>query len=241
MGNKMVKIDKCCLIKKIFSRNNINLPDEIYYKFVLYMENLIEWNSRMNLTAIKDEEGIIIKHFLDSIMIKDYVKEEKILDIGSGAGFPGIPLKIIDEKLDLTLMDAVNKKVLFMNDSIDKLGLKNAIAIHGRAEDFGHNEIYRECFDTVISRAVANMSTLVEYMLPFVKSGGYCLCMKGPDSEEEINDSKKAINVLGGKIEKIYNYEYEENKRCLVVVSKIKDTEQTYPRKQGKPSKNPIR
>lgn len=240
MGNKMVKNDICCLSKKIFSRNNINLPDEIYYKFVLYMENLIEWNSRMNLTAIKDEEGIIIKHFLDSIMIKDYIKGEKILDIGSGAGFPGIPLKIIDEKLDLTLMDAVNKKVLFMNDSIDKLGLKNAIAIHGRAEDFGHNEIYRECFDTVVSRAVANMSTLAEYMLPFVKLGGYCLCMKGPDSEKEINDSKKAIKVLGGKIEKIYNYEYEKNQRCLVVISKIKNTEQIYPRKQGKPSKNPI-
>lgn len=233
--------DKYFLVKEIFLRNNIDVSEEIYDKFVLYMKNLIEWNSRINLTAIKDEESIIIKHFLDSIMIKDYISGKKILDIGSGAGFPGIPLKILNDNLELTLIDAVNKKVSFINDSIDKLELKKAIAIHGRAEDLGHNVIYRESFDTVVSRAVANMSTLVEYMLPFVKLGGLCLCMKGPDSEEEINDSKKAIKILGGKIEKIYNYEYEENKRCLVVISKIKNTEQTYPRKQGKPSKNPIR
>lgn len=233
--------DKYFLVKEIFLRNNIDVSEEIYDKFVLYMKNLIEWNSRINLTAIKDEESIIIKHFLDSIMIKDYISGKKILDIGSGAGFPGIPLKILNDNLELTLIDAVNKKVSFINDSIDKLELKKAIAIHGRAEDLGHNVIYRESFDTVVSRAVANMSTLVEYMLPFVKLGGLCLCMKGPDSEEEINDSKKAIKILGGKIEKIYNYEYEGNKRCLVVISKIKNTEQTYPRKQGKPSKNPIR
>ena len=227
-------------INEIFTKNGIILEDKQIEKLYLYMENLIEWNKNINLTAIKSENDIIIKHFLDSVIIKDKICGKKILDIGSGAGFPGIPLKIMNDDLEIMLIDAVNKKVNFMNNTIDKLELEKIVAIHGRAEDFGHEIEYREKFDTVISRAVANMTTLVEYMIPFVKVGGKCLCMKGPDCEEEINSAKNAIRKLGGKIEEIINYDVEENERCLVVISKLKNTEKLYPRRQGKPLKSPL-
>lgn len=228
-------------VNKIFLKNEIFLTEEEIDKLYLYMKNLNEWNEKINLTAIKEEQDIVVKHFLDSIIIQDKIKGTKILDIGSGAGFPGIPLKIFNNSLDVTLIDAVNKKVIFMKDTIERLKLKKIIALHGRVEDYGHEKKYRESFDTVVSRAVANMSTLVEYMLPFVKVGGICLCMKGPDSEEEINVAKNAIKKLGGQIEEVINYKVEDNERCLVIISKIKNTEQTYPRKQGKPLKNPIK
>ncbi len=227
--------------KEKLSENNIEVSNEKLEKFILYMKNLQEWNTKINLTAIKDEKDIIIKHFIDSIFISKYLDGKRVVDIGAGAGFPGIPLKIFDDDLNITLLDAVNKKVLFMNDSITKLDLKNIIALHGRAEDYAHNKEYRECFDVATSRAVANMSTLVEYMLPFVKVGGSCLCMKGPNSEEEINEAKVAISRLGGHIEEVINYSLEDNERCLIVIKKIKKTEQIYPRNQGKPLKNPIR
>lgn len=227
--------------KDKLSENNIEVSNEKLEKFILYMKNLQDWNSRINLTAIKDEKDIIIKHFIDSIFISKYLDGKKVIDIGAGAGFPGIPLKIFDDSLNITLLDAVNKKVLFMNDSIAKLDLKNINALHGRAEDYAHNKKYRECFDVATSRAVANMSTLVEYMLPFVKVGGSCLCMKGPNSEEEINEAKVAISRLGGHIDEVINYSLEDNERCLVIIKKIKNTEQIYPRNQGKPLKNPIR
>ena len=204
------------------------------------MQIFIEWNKIVNLTAIKEQRNVIVILFLDSIMIEDKINGNKILDIGSGAGFPGIPLKIANSELNVTLIDAVNKKVTFMNDTVDKLKLENIIALHGRAEDFAQDKNLRENFDTVISRAVANMSTLVEYMLPFVRIGGRCLCMKGPNSEEEIDASKNAIKKLGGRIEEIINYKVEENERCLVVILKEKTTEQIYPRKQGKALKNPL-
>lgn len=222
------------------NENNIEINNDAINKFYLYMNNLVEWNQKINLTAIKEEKDIIIKHFIDSIVINKYVSGNKILDIGSGAGFPGIPLKIVNDSLDVTLIDSVNKKVNFMNDSISKLELSNIKAMHVRAEEMAHEKIFREKFDIVVSRAVANMSTLVEYMIPFVKVGGKCLCLKGPNCEEEINSSKNAIRKLGGKIEQVIEYKLEDNERCLVVINKIKNTEQTYPRKQGKPLKEPL-
>ena len=221
--------------------NNIKISDEQMNNFILYMDNLIEWNKKINLTAIKEEEDIIVKHFIDSILIEKEVKGEKLIDIGSGAGFPGIPLKIVRNDLDVTLIDSVNKKVLFMQDSIDKLKLDNIVAVHCRAEEYAHDKQFRESFDVATSRAVANMSTLVEYMLPFVKVGGKCICMKGPNSEEEINDSKKAISILGGEIERVEKYKIDDNDRCLVVINKVKKTEQIYPRNQGKPLKVPLK
>lgn len=228
-------------LKETALKYDISISEFELEKFYLYMMNLLEWNNKINLTAIKDEKEIIIKHFIDSIIINKYIIGKKIIDIGSGAGFPGIPLKIINEDLDMLLVDSVNKKVNFMKDSIDKLGLKNIEAIHVRAEELAHEAEYRERFDIVTSRAVANMSTLVEYMLPFLKVGGKCLCLKGPNSREEIEEARGAILKLGGNIGEIIEYSLEENDRCLVVIHKLKNTEQTYPRKQGKPLKEPLR
>ncbi|MBP3464499.1 MAG: 16S rRNA (guanine(527)-N(7))-methyltransferase RsmG [Clostridia bacterium] len=216
------------------SKTEINL-------FYSYMQNLLEWNKKVNLTAITDEKDIIIKHFIDSIIINKEIEGNTMLDIGSGAGFPGIPLKIINNKMNVVLLDAINKKVTFMNDTINKLDLKNIIAIHGRAEDYAHDDNYREKFDIVISRAVSNMTTLVEYMLPFVSVGGKCLCLKGPSVQEELDSARNAIKILGGKIDKVCEYTVENNERTLIIISKEKNTEQIYPRKQGKPLKEPLR
>lgn len=219
----------------------INLSETEIDCFYCYMQNLLEWNEKINLTAITDEKDIVIKHFIDSIIINKEVVGKTMIDIGSGAGFPGIPLKIINDKMNVVLLDAVNKKVTFINDTINKLNLKDVIAIHGRAEDYAHNDEYREKFDIAISRAVSNMTTLVEYMLPFVKVGGKCLCLKGPSVQEELDVAENAIRILGGRIESVNKYDLEDNERTLVVISKEKSTEQIYPRKQGKPLKEPIR
>lgn len=222
------------------AENDFHIEEDVIDEFYLYMRNLIEWNQKINLTAIKDEREIVIKHFIDSILVSKYLTGDRILDLGSGAGFPGIPLKIVNKGLDVTLIDSVNKKVNFMKDSIDKIGLKNIDAFHTRAEDLAHESEYREQFDTVVSRAVANMTTLVEYMIPFVRVGGKCLCLKGPNCEDEINSAKNAIRKLGGKIEEVIEYKIDNNDRCLVVINKIRNTEQIYPRKLGKPLKEPL-
>lgn len=227
-------------IKNEASKNNINLSEKEIELFYLYMNNLIEWNQKINLTAIKEEKEIVIKHFMDSIVIKDEIVGSRVLDLGSGAGFPGIPLKIVNDKLEVTLLDAVNKKVNFMNDTIEKIKLKNIVAIHARAEELAHDEKYREKYDIVVSRAVSNMTTLVEYMLPFLKKGGKCICLKGPDVDNELEDAKNAIRILGGKIEKKMQYDLNGNGRSLIVILKEKHTEQIYPRKQGKPIKEPL-
>ena len=226
---------------KLFDKYDIQINEEEIEKLHIYMKNLLEWNKIMNLTAIDDEEEIIVKHFLDSIIIHKYLVGKRGVDIGSGAGFPGIPLKIIDNELNILLVDSVNKKVNFMNDCISKLGLINIEAIHNRAEEIGQNSEYREQFEFATSRAVANMSTLAEYLIPLVKVGGKIYCLKGPNIEEELNEAKVAIEKLGGKIEKVEKYSIENNERTLVIISKIKNTEQTYPRKMGKPLKEPIR
>ncbi len=228
-------------IKNEASKNNINLSEKEIELFYLYMNNLIEWNQKINLTAIKEEKEIVIKHFMDSIVIKDEIVGSRVLDLGSGAGFPGIPLKIVNDKLEVTLLDAVNKKVNFMNDTIEKIKLKNIVAIHARAEELAHDEKYREKYDIVVSRAVSNMTTLVEYMLPFLKKGGKCICLKGPDVDNELEDAKNAIRILGGKIEKKMQYDLNGNGRSLIVILKEKHTEQIYPRKQGKPIKEPLK
>lgn len=228
-------------IKKMLKDNEIELNENQIEKFYKYMSNLKEWNEKINLTAIKEDKEIILKHFIDSLKISEYLNNNKILDIGSGAGFPGIPLKIKNDKLEITLIDSINKKINFIKDTINKLELKNIEAIHIRAEELAQEKEYREQFDTVVSRAVANLTTLVEYMIPFVKINGICICMKGPNFEKELEDAKYAIEKLGGEIEKIINYRInEENERNIVIIRKKKHTEQTYPRKQGKPLKEPL-
>ena len=229
------------IFKKYSKKYDIEVEEENTHSFYSYMKNLMEWNSKINLTAIKNEEDIILKHFIDSLIVNKYIEGNSGIDIGSGAGFPGIPLKILEDKYNLKLIDSVNKKVNFMNDTINKLNLKNILAIHARAEELGRNKEYREKFDFAISRAVANMSTLVEYLIPLVKIGGMVYCLKGPNIEEELEESKKAIKILGGKIEQVIKYNIEENERSLIIIKKEKNTEQTYPRKIGKPLSDPIR
>ncbi len=229
------------IMKQKLKENKIDLTDKQIELFYLYLMTLNDWNTKINLTAIKNEKDIIVKHFIDSIAFKDKIEGNRIIDIGSGAGFPGIPLKILMPEKDITLIDSVNKKVMFMNNVIQLLDLKKIESLHVRAEDLAYDKNYREKYDIAVSRAVANMSTLVEYMLPFVKIGGKCICLKGPNCNNEIEDSKKAIKILGGKIEEIIPYQVEDNERFLVIIKKVLSTEQTYPRKQGKPLKEPIK
>ena len=227
-------------VKKI----GIELKEEQLEKFYLYMNILLEWNEKINLTAITNEEEIILKHFVDSLTINKYIEEGKsIIDVGTGAGFPGIPIKILREDLKVTLLDSLNKRINFLNEVIEKLDLKNIECIHGRAEEFGKNKKYREKYDFATSRAVANMSTLSEYLIPFVKVGGKVLAMKGDKAEEELEEAKKAIKLLGGKVENIDNFYLPDSdiKRSIIIIKKIEKTERKFPRKPGMPAKEPIK
>lgn len=207
-------------------------------KFIKYQEMLIETNKKFNLTSIDDPEEIKIKHFEDSLTIKNYInKGMKVLDIGSGAGFPGIPLRI-EKDFDLTLIDSVNKKVKFMNEVIEELGLENTRAIHVRAEDFAKDN--REEFDLVISRAVANLSTLSEYALPFLKVGGIFIAMKGPKAEEEYEDAQNALKILGGELINIDKIDLHGNTRKNILIKKVRSTKKKYPRGKNQAKKNPL-
>ena len=227
------------LFHKELLNNNIGNPIN-EEKFFKYMKLLLKWNEKINLTAIKNEREFIVKHFIDSLTINNYIYEiSNVIDVGTGAGFPGIPIKLFHKELFLTLLDSVNKKIIVLKDIIEQLDLKNVNCVHSRAEDFAKEN--RELFDVAVSRAVANMSTLVEYLIPFVKVGGIIICMKGPNFEEELNSSKKAIEVLGGKIEKVESfYIDEELERNIIIIRKIKETPKRYPRGQAKPLKEPI-
>lgn len=207
-------------------------------KFEKYEQMLIETNKKFNLTSIDDPEEIRIKHFEDSLTIKSYINDGmKVLDIGSGAGFPGIPLRI-EKEFDLTLIDSVNKKVNFMNQVIDQLNLKNARAIHVRAEDYAKD--HREEFDMVVSRAVANLSTLSEYALPFLKVGGIFIAMKGPKAEEEYEYAQNALKILGGELINIDSLDLYGNTRKNILIKKVRSTKKNYPRDKNLPKKKPL-
>ena len=230
-------------IKEKMNRIQINIDDRKIEKFYKYMNLLLEWNKKMNLTAIVEPKEVILKHFVDCATILKYIsKEGKVLDVGTGAGFPGIPLKILDERLDITLVDSLNKRITFLNNVIDKLGLQNMKVIHARAEDLAVKDEYREKYDILISRAVAPLNTLLEYMLPFVKIDGRCICMKGVNVIEEVNNSKKALDILKGNIISIEEIILPDTdiKRNIIIIRKIDKTPKQYPRKAGKPSKDPI-
>jgi len=239
-------MEKDIFFTKLFeqaSKIGVELTNNQLENFYTYMNLLIEWNEKINLTAIIEPNDIILKHFVDSIIANKYINDEKqILDIGSGAGFPGIPLKIINESKNFILLDSLNKRINFLNIVKEQLNLENLECIHSRIEDFAKNNINREKFDIVTSRAVARLNVLVEYMLPFVKIGGSCICMKGIEIEEELQEANKAIKVLGGEIQKVDKF-YLPNSdigRSIVIIRKIKPTSTQYPRKAGVPSKNPI-
>lgn len=229
--------------EKYLEKMNISLLKEQYEQFYAYMELLIEWNEKMNLTAITDPKEIILKHFVDSLTIAKYVKEDKsIIDMGTGAGFPGIPIKIYRKDVKVVLADSLNKRIKFLDEVIDKLKLENVETIHCRAEELGKNKQYREKFDYATSRAVANLSTLSEYLMPFVKLNGKCIFMKTIEVEEELEKAKKAIKTLGGKIEKVDKFEIPESDlgRSIIIVKKEKITPSKFPRKPGTPAKEPL-
>ena len=231
------------LMKEYGKEIQIKFTEEQLQKFYKYMNMLIEWNKKINLTAIIEPKEIILKHFMDSLTILKYVNDnEKMLDVGTGAGFPGIPIKIMNENIEITLLDSLNKRINFLNEVINKLELKNISAIHSRIEDYGKNNKYREKYDIVTSRAVANLATLSEYMLPMLKIKGKSICMKGSDIKEEVKNSKRAIDILGGEIVNIEELVLpkSDNRRNLIIIEKKKNTPLKYPRKAGIPSKEPL-
>ena len=197
----------------------------------------------MNLTSITKFSEVVEKHFLDSILLNrvvDLNSPLKIIDVGTGAGFPGVPLKIAFPNLHITLMDSLNKRVVFLQEVIQALKLENIEAVHARAEELGRNDKYREKFDISVSRAVANLSTLEEYCIPFVKRGGYFISYKSGEIEEELQMSQKACEILGGKIKEVYKFNLGEQKRSFVLIEKWKNSPKAYPRKAGTPSKQPL-
>lgn len=221
----------------------IELTDSQLNAFETYYDMLIDRNKVMNLTAITEFDEVMDKHFLDSVYLFRSIKLEadyKLVDIGTGAGFPGIPLKIVFPELKITLLDSLNKRVGFINDLIEELNLNNIEAIHGRAEDIARDKAYRASYDIAVSRAVANLSTLSEYCLPFVKIGGKFVSYKSGDCADEIDNAKAAIHLLGGKINKIDEFSYSNNSRSFIVIDKVMNTSNKYPRKAGLPSKKPL-
>ena len=232
-------------IKEVFDKMHIELPDGALELLNRYYEMLIDTNKVMNLTTITEYSEVVIKHFADSAAIGwiTYMNGNiDLIDVGTGAGFPGIVLKIVYPQLSVVLLDSLNKRVNFLKNVITELGLTGISAIHGRAEDIARNKDYREKFDLCVSRAVANMSSLSEYCLPFVKVGGRFIPYKADGCDEEVKTASKAVNILGGKIRKIESYVIPDTDICrkFVVIDKLRNTSAKYPRKAGLPTKEPL-
>lgn len=233
------------IMKKASDDVNMEFNEAKYDKFIKYMRLVQEWNEKINLTAITEDDEFIKKHFIDCI--KAFKSEEiknanTLIDVGTGAGFPGVPIAIMRDDLEVTLLDSLNKRINFLNEVIKSLDLKDIKTIHSRAEDAAHMKEYREKYDVSISRAVAQLNVLVEYLLPFVKVGGRCICMKGSNAEEEIKNAKNAIKELGGEIEEVkkFNLPGTDMERNIIVIKKINNCKNKYPRKAGTPLKEPI-
>lgn len=231
---------------------NVNLDDEQLNQFKVYYEYLVEQNNVMNLTAITDYEDVLLKHFVDCLAVNivpyfnDLINSSKsceVIDVGTGAGFPGIPLKIAFPDLEIDLLDSLNKRINFLNSLIEINSLKNIRAYHGRAEDFAFKPEFREHYDLCVSRAVANLTTLSEYCLPFIKQGGLFIALKSGEIDEELQSSRKAVSLLGGEIIDVINFTLplSDIDRSFVIIKKIAATPKKYPRKAGVPAKDPIK
>lgn len=223
----------------------IELSERQIEQFRTYFTELVEWNEKMNLTAITDEPSVYLKHFYDSISAAFYVdfkKEMTVCDVGAGAGFPSIPLKICYPQIELTIVDSLNKRITFLNHLADELQLANVHFVHARAEEFGKNKAYREQFDLVTARAVARLSVLSELCVPLVKKGGQFVAMKGAAGPEELVDAKSALNILGVELVEQFDFELpeEDSERTIYVFDKVKTTPKKYPRKPGTPNKSPL-
>lgn len=229
----------------LLEEKGISLSSQQLSQFDTYYKLLVEWNEKMNLTAITDEEEVYLKHFYDSITASFYVdlnQELSLCDVGAGAGFPSIPLKICFPNLKVTIVDSLNKRITFLQNLANELDLKNVHFVHDRAETFGKNADYREKFDLVTARAVARLSVLSELCLPLVKEGGTFVPMKAAAASEELEKGKKALQILGGKLEKVHSFSLplEESERNILIINKIKSTPKKYPRKPGTPNKQPL-
>lgn len=213
-------------------------------KFEKYKELILEYNKHTNLTRITEDEEFNVKHFLDSLSLFKtdlFVKDKKIIDIGTGAGFPGLPLKLYNEDLDITLLDSLRKRIDFLDGVIEELGLKKIRAIHARAEEIARDPKYRESYDIAVSRAVANLSTLTEYAMAFVKVGGYFISQKGPEYKEELKSAKRAIELMGGEVKDVIHTPLPNDiDHYIIVIKKVKATDKKYPRGGGKPRKSPL-
>ncbi len=228
-------------LKELFNKYNISLSEDQLLQFDKYFSMLIETNKVLNLTAITEENEVAIKHFLDSVLPSKHIKESSsVVDVGSGAGFPALPLKIVRPDLKVCMVDSLNKRINFLNNVISSLSLKNASAIHSRAEDFAKTN--REKYDVAVARAVASLNTLVEYLLPLIKIGGCAIVYKSAKLSEEIENSKRAIKILGGQIEAVENHSIEEGnlERNILIIRKIFHTPKIYPRDKNKPKTDPI-
>ena len=212
-------------------------------QFRTYMDGILAWNDKINLTAITEHDEFIIKHFVDSILcysFDEYQDADEVIDVGTGGGFPGIPLAILSPEKDFVLADSLNKRLKVIDSLCEESEIYNVETVHGRAEELGRKEQYRETFDACVSRAVANLSVLCEYCLPFVRPGGYLLAFKGPEAEAEAKKAEKAIKTLGGKLVRIESVSLDGYEHNICVIEKVKKTPDKYPRKPGTPAKSPL-
>lgn len=226
-------------MKNLFLEYGINLTDKQLNSFENYYSILIEFNKMFNLTAITEKQEVYKKHFVDSVINVDKLVGEKLIDVGSGGGFPAIPIKILREDINVTLLEATGKKCEFLKEVIKRLQLKDINVINGRAEDLAKDLNYRESFDICTARAVARLNTLCEYCMPFVKVGGQFVSFKG-NVEEELTEGQSAIKILGGQVKEVYSYQLDGANRALVYIDKIKPTDKKYPRGNGKERKSPL-
>ncbi|GAA0398779.1 16S rRNA (guanine(527)-N(7))-methyltransferase RsmG [Paenibacillus motobuensis] len=233
------------IFQELLKEHQLELSAEQLHQFEIYYQELVTWNEKMNLTGITEREQVYVKHFYDSITLSFYMDMNQILtmaDIGSGAGFPGIPLKICYPHLKLTIIDSLNKRIQFLQNVVDQLGLQDVQLIHGRAEDIARKEQFRDTYDLVSARAVARMAVLNEFCLPFVKTGGIFAAMKGLDPQEELKEAARSLNELKGKLSATHHFELpmENSERHIILINKTASTPKKYPRKAGTPLKTPI-
>ena len=233
-------------IKEAFDAVGVSCSPEMARQLEQYMEGVLSWNEKVNLTAITDRDEFTIKHLLDSVLccgFPEYQSANKIIDVGTGGGFPGVPLAVVSPEKQFILMDSLKKRLNIIDELTSSIGIRNVSTVHARAEELARNKAHREKYDLCVSRAVANMAVLAEYCLPFIRTGGFLMAYKGPDAESEIAEASHALSLLGGRVEEVRRGNLDEFgiDHKIVVIKKIKNTPSKYPRKAGTPAKEPLK